>query len=412
MPRVLFVHHRPQPSGAARSLALLIEGLGDDWEAHVLVPGGGAAELFAEAGATVHPAPVPAFTHTWDVQYRGLRWLVALREVLWLPAHARSLNRLLRDLQPTVVHLNDSVLVASALVAHRARIPVVWHLRSSLANGGCDRRSRWICKVIDRTGAAAIAIDADVARTFRLTLPIAVVHNPVAVRSGGDIAVAVPEGRIAVGLVGYLRRQKGWAEFLAALRLLVDENVQVQGVVVGGGVRPHSAFRGVRGRLLEALGVPDEEEAFRLELDRLHLHGHVTWLPFTSDIDAVYRALDIVCFPNQGVGLGRPVTEAAAHGVPSVAAGSPDGAGVIVPGRTGILLDRADPASIAAAIENLVADPAERIRLGEGAAAHAGRTFTPGAAAEAVEAVWHEAILEPRVPRGSPLRSPRGHQGQ
>ena len=392
MPRVLFVHHRPQPSGAARSLALLIEALDAEWEAHVLVPDGGAAKLFADAGATVHRAPVPAFTHTWDVQYRGLRWLVALREGLWLPAHARSLNRLLRGLRPTVVHLNDSVLLASALVARRAHIPVVWHLRSSLANDGRDRRSRWICRVIDRTGAAAIAIDSDVARTFALTIPVAVVHNPVVVRPGSGIAVEVPEGHLAVGFVGYLRRQKGWAEFLAALRLLVDDEVRVHGVVVGGGVRPHSAFRGTRGRLLESLGVPDEEEAFCRELDRLHLREHVTWLPFTSEIDAVYRALDIVCFPNQGVGLGRPVIEAAAYGVPAVAAGSPDGAGLIVPDSTGILLDRADAASIATAIRSLVDDPAARARLAEAAAGHAERFFTPGAAAYAVQGVWIEAI--------------------
>ncbi len=117
-----------------------------------------------------------------------------------------------------------------------------------------------------------------------------------------------------------------------------------------------------------------------------------TWLPFTSEIDAVYRALDIVCFPNQGVGLGRPVIEAAAYGVPAVAAGSPDGAGLIVPDSTGILLDRGDAASIATAIRSLVDDPAARARLAEAAADHAERFFTPEAAADAVQAVWIEAI--------------------
>ena len=43
MPRVLFVHHRPQASGAVRSLALLISALDGRWEPHVLVPAGDAA---------------------------------------------------------------------------------------------------------------------------------------------------------------------------------------------------------------------------------------------------------------------------------------------------------------------------------------------------------------------------------
>ena len=112
MPRILFVHHRPQASGAVRSLALLISALDERWEPHVLVPGGEAAAVLANAGATVHMAPVPAFTHTWDVQYSGLRWLVFVREALALPGHARRLRRLLRELDPDVVHLNDSVMLA------------------------------------------------------------------------------------------------------------------------------------------------------------------------------------------------------------------------------------------------------------------------------------------------------------
>ena len=385
--RVLFIHHRPQASGAARSLALLIGALGEEWEAHVVVPGGDAAELFEAVGATVHRAPVPAFTHTWDVQYRGLRWLVALRELSWVPAHVRALRRLLRELQPALVHLNDSVLLASGLVAHRARVPVVWHLRSSLANSGQDRRSRWICRVIDRTGSAAIAIDSDVARTFALEIPVTIVQNPVTATDGPTADLEVPVGEFSVGYVGYLRHQKGWPQFLEAIRLARDEGVPVHAVVVGGGVRPTTSFRGFRRRLFPALGIPDEELSFAAKVRALNLSRHLTWLPFTRDVDAVYRALDVLCFPNQGVGLGRPVLEAAAYGVPAVVSGSPDGAGLVVDGETGLLLPRGDPALIAAAVRRL-ADPGERARLSSAAAERSRELASPDRAARAVTATW------------------------
>jgi glycosyltransferase involved in cell wall biosynthesis len=392
MPCVLFVHHRPQPSGAAQSLALLIEALGDEWDAHVLVPGGGAAELFAAAGATVHRAPVPAFTHTWDVQYHGLRWLVAGRELLSLPAHRRALRRLLRELRPAVVHLNDSVMLPSAMIAHRGGVPVAFHLRSSLPHGGRDRRSRWIARAIDRVGAVAIAIDDDVARTFHLKLRVHVIGNPVVTAEGAPADLGVPGGQVSVGFIGYLRRQKGWPEFLGALQLLVRDNARVHGVVVGGGVRPHRAFRGPRGRLLEALGIPDEEGAFARAVDELGLETRVTWLPFTKDMGSIYRALDIVVFPNQGAGLGRPVLEAAAYGLPVVASGSPDGAGVLDSEVTGLLVPRADPEDLAAAIERLVADDALRKRLGEAAAAHARLVAEPRVIAARVEAAWSTSL--------------------
>ena len=211
MPRVLCVHHRPQASGAVRSLALLIGALDPAWDAHVLVPDGPAATVLADAGATVHRAPVPAFTHTWDVQYHGLRWLVLGRELVSVPGHLRRLGGLLDSLRPEIVHLNDSVLLASGRLAHRRGAKVVWHLRSSLAHGGRDRRSRWIARRLDEWGDAAIAIDADVARTFPLRLPIEIVPNPVVAEPGAAADLDVPEGRVH----GWLLRLPAPAEGVA-----------------------------------------------------------------------------------------------------------------------------------------------------------------------------------------------------
>ena len=227
------------------------------------------------------------------------------------------------------------MLLASGRLAHRRGAKVVWHLRSSLAHGGRDRRSRWVAGRLDEWGDAAIAIDGDVARTFPLRLPVEVVPNPVVAEPGAAADLGVPAGRVAVGFFGYLRRQKGWPELVEAARLLVDAGAPVQIVVVGGGVRPPEAFRGVRGRVLRAAGVPDEERDLRARVAELDLSDHFTFLPFTTEPGAVYRALDIVVFPNQGAGLGRPVLEAAAYGKPVVASGSPDGAGHSAAGRDG-----------------------------------------------------------------------------
>lgn len=388
MPRVLFVHHRPQASGAVRSLALLISALDERWEPHVLVPGGDAAAVLADAGATVHTGPVPAFTHTWDVQYGGLRWLVFVREALFFPGHARRLRQLLGQLEPAIVHLNDSVMLASGFLAHRHGARVVWHLRSSLASGGRDRRSRLVARALDSWGDAAIAIDDDVARTFPLRLPVEIVPNPVVAEPGEPATLPVPESRVTVGYFGYLRRQKGWPELVEAMRILVDDGAPVHAVVVGGGVRPPEAFRGVHGRLLRRLGIPDEERDLRVRVAELGLTDRFSFLPFTTDPGPVYRALDIVVFPNQGAGLGRPVLEAAAYGKPVVASGSPDGAGILVPDRTGLLLHEASAEHLAAAVATLVGDPERRRQLGRQAAEHAARHLGPDGAARSVEAVY------------------------
>src|SRR5262249_6630028 len=113
---------------------------------------------------------------------------------------------------------------------------------------------------------------------------------------------------------------------------------------------------------------------------------------FTPETTDVYRALDIVTFPNQGVGLGRPVLEAAAHGKPVVASGSRRGADVLLPDETGILLDDPSPAAIARALGALVHDPATRERLGARAAAHARDRFDARRNAAAVERVYDSLL--------------------
>lgn len=383
---VLYVHHRPQASGAVRSLALLVEHLGPRFEPHVLVPSGGqATDVLAAAGARVHEAPVSAFTHTWDVQYRGARLLVLGRELALLPGHVRSLRRLLRAVRPGLVHANDAVVLAAGREAHARGVPVVWHLRSSLGPG---RPGRLVRARLERWGRAAVAIDADVARSYALSLPVAVVPNPVA-PPGDPRPVEVPAGRFVVGHVGYLRRQKGWPALLDAARLLAEEGVDVHLVLAGGGIRPPSFFRSPAGRLLARAGVvPDEETEVRERVAALGLAGRVTLLPFQLDPGPVYAACDVVVFPNPGAGLGRPVLEAAAHGVPAVASGSPDGAGVLLPEETGILLDRPGAEELARALARLARDAALRERLGARAREHALAAFDPERCARAVEAVY------------------------
>src|ERR671922_2306975 len=351
---ILYVHHRPQLGGAPSSLAQLIANLDERFEPHVFCPEGPAAELFTAAGATVHTGDVSIFAHAWDSPYEGLRWLIIGREVAALPPHLRQLERLMRRHRFPIVHLNDSPLLAAALVAHRHGAKVVWHLRSALAGEGRDRRSRAIAGLMERWGDAAIAIDRDVAARFPIRLPLTIVHNSVspAASPNGDnrAALGLPQDRVAVGFAGFVRRQKGWPELVSAAELLVEQDAPAHFVIMGGGVRPPEYFRTVRGRALAATRLlTDEESAIKELVAAKGLEDRFSFLPFTVETGEIYSALDVVTFPNQGVGLGRPVLEAATYGKPVVASGSASGAGVLLPGETGILLDHASPRAIAAA---------------------------------------------------------------
>lgn len=396
---ILFVHHRPQLGGAPTSLAALISNLDERYEPHVFTPGGPAAELFEASGAIVHTGEASIFSHIWDNPYRRLRWLLLGLEGLRLVPHVRGLAELMRRYRFELVHLNDSPLLPAAAVAHRHGAKVVWHLRSALAGEGRDARSRLITTLIQRWGDAMIAIDEDVARRFPVRLPLRIVHNSVVVREqAGDVAetraqLGVPEGSVAVGFSGFVRRPKGWPEFVAAAELLIRSGKPAHFVVVGGGVRSPAFFRTLRGRLLLLGGVvADEETAINELVAEKGLSGHFSFVPFTAATGEVYRALDVVTFPNQGVGLGRPVLEAAMYGKPVVASGSATGAGILLHERTGILVPDPSPRHLADAIGRLVDDPELRREMGAAAMEHARENFDPAQNAHAVEQLYAELL--------------------
>ncbi|HKU58999.1 MAG TPA: glycosyltransferase family 4 protein [Gaiellaceae bacterium] len=401
---ILYVHHRPQLGGAPSSLAQLIRHLDPRFEPHVYCPEGPAAELFANAGATVHTGDVSIFAHAWDSPYEGLRWLVLSREVASLRPHLHQLDRLMREHRFPLVHLNDSPLLAAAYVARKNGAKIVWHLRSALAGEGLDRRSRMITWFMGRYGDAAIAIDRDVAARFPIQLPLEIVHNsvrePTPVAEGGKAAIGLPEDRVAIGFAGFVRRQKGWQELVSAAEILVRENVPAHFVIMGGGVRPPEYFKTPRGRALELMNLlVDEESAIKQLVAEKHLEDHFSFLPFTAETGEIYNALDIVTFPNQGIGLGRPVLEAAMYGKPVVASGSIDGAGVLLPGKTGLLLEDANPEELASALRVLTEDPELRRRLGAAAAEHAREKFDPARNARVVEALYDRLLgIAPSAP--------------
>lgn len=392
--RVLYVHHREDLGGAPRSLATLIEHLDERFEPHVYVPPGRSAELFAAAGAEVHTGPVAMFGHSWDNPYAGLRWLLLGREAARLPGHVARFEALLRRYRFPLVHLNEAQLIPAAALAKRVGARVVWHLRSSLAASG-RRRRRAVTGAIDRWGDAAIAIDEDVAASFPLRIPVEVVFNSVT-RSAGASAVdakaalGLPSDRLAVGYVGHLRRVKGWEDLLRAIALIRDP---FHAVFVGGGVRAPSFFASPQGRALAALAVVDDDVAeARGLVEQLGLADRVSFVPYARDLATIYPALDVVVFPNRGAGLGRPVLEAAAWGLPVVASGSPAGGGVLLPDETGLLVSPSNATALADALDRLGRDDALRARLGEAGRRLAAERFSPEVSADAVERLYDRLV--------------------
>lgn len=202
------------------------------------------------------------------------------------------------------------VIVSPSARDHHAR-------RSGLAN----RRYTVIPNAID---PSAYSRDQDARRRLRKQWGIA-------------------DEEILVVFVGRLSEEKGLETLLGAMRELSDCENAPKLVIAGDGPK----------RPMVEQFIASEPAGKRIRL-----------LGFTNDVRGVLSAADIFAIPSRWEGLSLAAVEAMAASLPVIASRVPGLRDVVVPGQTGLLIDKGDAAAMGGAIARLSYDAGLRDRLG------------------------------------------------
>jgi glycosyltransferase involved in cell wall biosynthesis len=299
--------------------------------------------------------------------YRGMRWIILLRELLLLLPTYLALARARRRWGSfDVVHINDVTMPVVAWVARRlfSESVLVVHARA-VQRSAEIRRKHWLQGFYMKYADALVAINENVCESLPIGLPVHIIHNGLEVRSGAEEMGANADRPFTAAMVGMLTRAKGCVDFVEAAAICRDKGYPIRFLLVGGGLR---ARKGWRDLLLQWLGFNEDISAEIVALiDRLSLDAQVVFHPFTTDLAGIYRELDVLCFPSYLDAPGRPIFEAGFFGVPSIAAISRPRADTFVPGETGLLVQPGAPDALAEAIIRLHNHPEERQRMGAAA---------------------------------------------
>jgi phosphatidylinositol alpha-1,6-mannosyltransferase len=188
-------------------------------------------------------------------------------------------------------------------------------------------------------------------------------ERPILIPPGVDLPADVtpePAGAPTIVTVSRLEdRYKGHDVMLRALARVRAEVPDVQWIVVGDGF-----LRAELERMAVAEGVEDCVRFVGAVAD----DERNRWL----------RRADLLAMPSRlpegtlaGEGFGIAYMEASAHGKPVVAGNVGGALDAVLDGETGLLVDPADPAAVAAAIVRLLRDPELARRLGQAGAARA-----------------------------------------
>ena len=240
-------------------------------------------------------------------------------------------------------------------------LPMIPYMRANLARKRSGLAAAdAVIAVSSRIGADLRARAPELARTRMEVIP-----NPVDIAGLRARAASAPrplEGPYALYL-GKLAPNKGTSHLIAvAERARLDWPLAIVG---DGPDRPALETAAARSaRAIRFFGWRDREET-------------IAWLRYAS----------ILIFPSRGPeSLSRVLTEASALGVPIAAmntGGTPD---IIKHDVTGLLSETPD--GLADDVRRLREDEGLRRRLGEGAAAHAERSFDARAVVERVEKLY------------------------
>ncbi len=163
--------------------------------------------------------------------------------------------------------------------------------------------------------------------------------------------LGLPPEAILVTYTGRLLRGKGLETLLAAFGQAAAHEPRAHLSLVGSGSG-------------QALSV---EEELRQRVREAGLEPRVTFAGRVDDVEDWLRASDVFAFPSIFEALGISLVEAAACGLPCVGSRTGGIVDVIEDGKTGKLFPPGDTAALAAALGELLSDPARREAMGEAA---------------------------------------------
>ncbi|MHB8168795.1 MAG: glycosyltransferase family 4 protein [Thermoleophilia bacterium] len=317
------------------------------------------------------------------------------RDLPFLLRAARSIRQQVADFRPDVVHSHGQqahllcalslprrqIFVASAhgsfrqfAGGHTGRDRAASSLIKIFQYGAMDRIAGWRS---DRMVAVCEATRQELIETLRLrpakvaVIPNGIEEQTVAAETADAVRRQLPGDAdtplvVFVGRIGF---HKGCQDLVEAAAMVLKARPAVRFALVGEG--PLKA---------------------KLEAETV-AHGLAEHVIFTGqrlDAAALIAAADVVVLPSHTEGLPLTLLEAAMLAKPMVATSVGGVPEIVRAGETGLLVAPGEPAALAQALGELLADGGARQRLGDNARQLWEQRFTAAAMADGMEKLYRE----------------------
>lgn len=383
---VLYIHQDGVVTGSAISLRNLLLGLDRQRFSPriLLAQEGPARKLFDALDIPVDMIPIRGM---WTAP--GPRFPTPDYFRNWLALfHNARLYDYLRDQSPALIHINDKALLPAGIAAHRLRIPVIWHLRSTYAVSSSRLHAAVSRHVIRRKADHLIAISEDEEDGFEDLPHRNIIYNSVDFeeidrvskqRSQTRLAMNINPEELVIGTVSTaLNEVRGTWDFIRAAGLLQArfQDVRMRFIVVG------------------KIPTPQIEAQAQLMARQAGIEDQILLTGFRPDVLNIMAGMDIVVVCSRHGVLGRMPLEAMGLGQPLVVtAGHSGRSRIVVDGQTALVVPAASPEAIASSVARLIGSPILRQQLGQQGRTYAREHFDPQKNAQRIMKVYDQLLV-------------------
>lgn len=325
-----------------------------------------------------------------------LGWWRKGKYFLWRPFAIARLAALARSIKADLIHCNEiypnpyairaahSVTAPAGSPREGRPIPVVTHVRLGIEP---DMIRKYDLHRADRIVVPSVSLSHDFDSMEDRDSHVSVVYNGVNLEEfrrirrpeAARLQLGLPADGLLLGAIGQVGPRKGGDLVLEAFARLAPRYPELRLIYVGDTHRGQEAFA----------------EALKARAAQPPLAGRVTFIPFTENILPYYEACDINLLVSRDEGFGRTIIEAGAVGIPSIGARVGGIAEIIVDGVGGRLVPPDDAGALTAALEELIANEAQRREMGEAAFRRSAQQFSIAAHTRHVMDLF-DTVLEAR----------------
>lgn len=293
------------------------------------------------------------------------------------------LGRVLRDFDPHLLHSHMfHANLLARIVGRLTGVPRIVCTEHTMGQEGSVRRllNRLTAPLADRITAVSEQVGTFAREGIGIPSDqVVVIPNGIDIdrcRSAlspdqARAKLGLPPDQPVVGTVGTLRPVKGTDVLLRAFARLQESGPEAHLLVVGDG---------------------PEWDTLQALADELGIRDAITFTGNRSDIADLLAAMDLFVLSSHWEGLPIAALEAMAAGLPVVATAVGGTPGVVLDGKTGLLVPPSDPPALAGALQQLLSDPQQARTMGQAGRRRVEEQYTQQRMVERMEALYQELL--------------------